>query len=132
MDQLSAHLRRLAAEPFQYGRCDCLLALADWVALRTGVDLGGEFRGKYKNERGWKRIVVRAGGMRTFVGELLLRVGWLEVTDPRPGDIGVLIVSADRGPCGALRGERHWHMKTASGLAAVMIGSPIQGTWGPR
>lgn len=129
---MPAFLRRLAAEPFEYGRCDCLLALADWVAIQTGVDLGTEFRGRYRSDRGWKRIIVRAGGMRTLVGELLYRVGWLEVAEPRPGDIGVLVVSPDYGPVGALRGERHWHLKTARGLAAVPFGSPIQGVWGPR
>jgi hypothetical protein len=129
--ELRAHLRRLASEPFEFGHCDCLLALADWVRAVTGVDLGAQYRGTYRTTDEWLRIVHHAGGMQRMVENLLLRVGWGAVDPPVAGDVGLVDAGPKIGIVGALRGDGLWHLKLNTGLVAIRTPVIVR-AWGPR
>lgn len=59
--RLGAYLRACRDMPFAYGRHDCCLFAAGAVIAMTGVDLMGEFRGRYRTARGSIRALRRHG-----------------------------------------------------------------------
>jgi hypothetical protein len=126
---LTAFLREAAAAPFAFGEWDCAMTLANWVRLNTGIDPAPSLRGAYRSERGWKRIVIKAGGMVALVDRLASEAGLIRVLKPAVGDVAVIDVPSI-GPAGAIRAERRWAMKFIGGLFAVDL--PPVAVWGFR
>jgi len=75
LTNLAAFLDNLEARPFRFGRCDCLLALADWLVWQGAADPAGHLRARYRSQSGWKRIAAEAGGVERLVGHLARRAG---------------------------------------------------------
>ncbi|GAB4071776.1 hypothetical protein KHC28_00445 [Ancylobacter sonchi] len=111
---LPAFLRRMAAEPFVWGRFDCSLALADWWLVNHGVDPAPDLRGAYLTAEGSDRIVAGQGGLLRIVSRLARRVGASRTQAPQPGDFGVIRVVDGHGE------SRHYGaIQTPSGKWAV-------------
>ena len=80
---------------FKYGVNDCCLFVADAVKVMTGIDPAGDFRGKYKNLLGSKRIL-KGLGVRGLVELITRDYGFEEIDNPafaHRGDV-VLVESA--------------------------------------
>ena len=102
-DPLSQFLNRSAAIPFAWGRHDCLLWLADWIAERHGIDPASELRGKYSTMLQAARIVREAGGVARLVDISTRALGISRATPGAPnawrkrGDIAVVTVGGEGG-----------------------------------
>jgi hypothetical protein len=91
-DQLTQFLNRAAETPFVWGQFDCLTWLADFVAMRRGVDPAEDLRGTYCTLLGAARIVKQAAGMVALVDHQLQAVGVERAVIPARGDIAVVSV----------------------------------------
>ena len=101
-DPLSQFLNRAAAIPFAWGRHDCLLWLADWIAERRGLDPASELRGKYSTMLQAARIVREAGGVARLVDISTRALGLSRAMPGAPnawkrGDIAVVAVGGEGG-----------------------------------
>jgi len=96
-DQLTRFLNRASETPFAWGAHDCLLWLADWIALRHVVDPALSFRGGYSSMLQAARIVREAGGMVSLVELTTRKAGLPRVKCGVRGDIAVVSVAGDGG-----------------------------------
>lgn len=125
--KLVPFLRWLAAEPFSYGRLDCLLAPAEWAEVVTGHAPAAAFRGAYHDEASCAAVLAAHGHAPRLVARVAREVGAVRVTEPTPGDIAVLRVpgrwyGAIRTPAG------RWAVKCGPGLHVTREGRPV-GIW---
>lgn len=87
--------QRLTA--FTWGQQDCVLGLAAGAVLAlTGTDLTAGWRGRYRSERGARRVLQNAG----FASLSDAIVAHLPEVHPDMADIGDLAVVAAEGPLG--------------------------------
>ena len=63
---LGAVLDDYAERPFEWGRADCCLFIADAVQAMTDVDPAAAYRGRYSNETG-ARLALKRHGKTTLV-----------------------------------------------------------------
>lgn len=104
------------------------MLLANWWRFVLGTDPAPELRQSYDSERGWRRIVLKAGGLIKVVDGVATRVGGVKVGMPQVGDIAV--ISTNHSATGAIWVGRYWVNKTPSGLSA---GNALAlGIWGLR
>lgn len=96
-DPLSRFLNRAAETPFAWGRFDCLLWLADWIAEKRGVEMAADLRGSYSNVLQAARIVASARGMTALVEGRVKSAGLQRVAVGARGDIAVVNVAGDGG-----------------------------------
>jgi hypothetical protein len=126
-DLLSAFLQRAAAEPFRFGEWDCCMTLANWLRELTGSDPAAHLRGRYASEFGWKRIVVRAGGLLPLVRGVVEGAGLRRVNEAgltvEPGDVAVAMIP-QVGRVGGIIVGRGVAMKLDRGLV-VMPALPL-------
>lgn len=59
--RLAAFLMRRRRLAFAWGRTDCLMTAADWVAEMRGFDPAARWRGRYTTALGAARVLARAG-----------------------------------------------------------------------
>lgn len=85
--RLAAFLREKRNQPFAWGKNDCCLFAADWVAALTGSDPAADLRGQYHTALGAQRILDAHGGVEGLAKERF--IGWPEaqVTYARRGDV---------------------------------------------
>lgn len=118
MADLTAFLRRAAAEPFVFGQWDCAMTLANWVREQSGADPAATLRGTYSSEAGWQEIVAGEGSLLALVERLALGARMHEVNEPQAGDIGVILAPIG-GEAGGIFGGSRWVLKSARGLVAA-------------
>jgi hypothetical protein len=121
MDRLYAVLHRWHAAPFAWGRCDCMIVLADWVREVRGFDPADGLRGTY----GDPAICARGAAFAADPAPVLRRAfAPLDLTDvPAPGDVALVGVFGQPHAMGALRLRRGaWAIKTA-GRGAIVLKS---------
>lgn len=127
MADLTAFLRRAAAQPFEFGEWDCAMTLANWVREQTGEDPAETLRGSYESDEGWQMIVRREGGLIPLVEALAFGAGMKRVIVPKEGDIGIIHLPTV-GEAGGIKIARGWAVKLASGMTA---GSAVyRAAWG--
>lgn len=109
---LRAHIRAGDTVPFEIGRTDCSLWVADWVRQRTGVDLAKNWRGMYRTRPEYLRLLVANGSLVRVADRALLQIGAKRIPAPtaKPGDVG--IIATEDGPALAIRAEADWVAKT--------------------
>lgn len=85
-----------------WGLSDCALAIADIYRAALDVDPAAAFRGRYRTERGAKRIL-GPGGLVKAVGLACRRLGWqrIDPKDASPGDLGMILTP--QGPACVIR-----------------------------
>lgn len=111
-------LQRTASVPFNWGECDCLLFLADWVQECAGADPGYNHRGGYSDKAGADALIEFHGGEAALIEDSLESCGvdWWRTDTPLPGDIGV--IETLLGPTGAICTARgRWVAKSPRGVA---------------
>lgn len=60
-ERLVTFLSKNQDTPFEWGKFDCCLFVADAIIEMTGVDIAADFRGKYQSEKGSLRALVKYG-----------------------------------------------------------------------
>ena len=88
--------------PFAWGQADCALWCADWVALATGQDFAGDWRGEYSSE--------------AELGVLLAARGLTSHGDI-PGSVGLEEIN----PAFAQRGDIVMHTQGCLGICTGLL-----------
>lgn len=115
---LDAFLDRMAALPFQDGKQDCALTIADWAVEATGCpDPAEHLRGRYQTALGRERLLKRLGGLEAVVTDCAERAGLFEAECPTRGDIGVIEYGGQKLAAICL-GSR-WAVKSSEGLTVL-------------
>jgi hypothetical protein len=98
--RFSSYLIETAFKPFNWGEHDCALYPANGVMAMTGVDLAGEFRGRYSTEIGAVRALKKygAGDLASTLASKLPEI------DPADATLGDVVIFA--GPFGDTGGFR--------------------------
>lgn len=103
---------------FEWGRCDCMSVLADWIAHVRGVDPVEHIRGQYHDALSCERLTGFVSDPVAAVQACLDTIGGLErVRAPQTGDIAVLLVATgkdERHACGLWMGAG-WAVKGEQG-----------------
>lgn len=68
---LATFVARRSNTPFEWGRSDCCLFVADAVEAMTGSDPVAQWRGFYSSERGAARLMRNNGGVEGFATRIL-------------------------------------------------------------
>lgn len=86
--------KRWAASGMQWGKDDCMLAVADIVKALTGKDPARRFRGRYCSRRGAARLLGRGGGMKAL-RDSARALHWRKIDPARAcaGDVGLVPVT---------------------------------------
>lgn len=114
---LSSHIRRGDAEPFEFGRLDCCLWVADWVKLQTGFDPAADWRGQYSTRDEYRHLLLTRGNLIRVATRAMQQIGATPIlpADAKPGDVGVIMT--EDGPALAIRDRAAWAAKTGDRLA---------------
>lgn len=119
LHDLAVHQRIGNTTPFDLGKMDCSLWAADWVLLRTGLDPAASWRGAYRTEREYMRLLLAEGGLVRVAARAMKRIGarLIPPVEARPGDIGIIVT--EKGPALAVRGQLAWLAKTGDQLSST-------------
>lgn len=115
---LGRHIAVGDSVPLEFGKMDCSLWAADWVRLRTGIDLADAWRGQYRTRRDYMRMLLAEGSLIRVADRALtrrLRCPRIAPEAAKMGDIGI-VVTTD-GPALAVRGRNEWLAKTGDKLS---------------
>lgn len=125
---LDAFIVSNGALPWAWGSIDCALVLADWAIACGHPDPAADWRGIYSDELGWKRIVVRRGGLLPLVNDICSRAGFIVASAPARGVISVIgsTYNIER-QWGAIYDGTDWLVRRAEGFVAV--DEPFLGMW---
>lgn len=87
-DILSAYIAQERGRDFVWGyeNSDCMLFVAGWVALVSGLDFGATWRGLYSDEAGAKALIKARGGL---VAVMTAALSAPCHAVPRRGDVGL-------------------------------------------
>jgi hypothetical protein len=94
-EAIKTAMRKWMKEPFEWGKSDCMLSVADYLIDAVGADCGGQFRGKYANRKECARL---SGYMRDPVKPFAACVAEIplqETTEPKKGDVGVIHMAGE-------------------------------------
>lgn len=116
---LADYLRAEAGRRFALGRADCLTLAADWIRLRRAVDPLGRFRGRYRDMTEACALVMAMGGLAAAVATALSEAGLRPTYVPRPGDVAVVQLGAERAEVCAICTERGWMVRVNERLARL-------------
>lgn len=90
---------------------NCLLFLADWIAIARGVDLAAPYRGRCETRDQWTEILRHEGGMRAL---MLKALQDFPTTDrPKAGDVALVRVLSQPALGAICIGSNGYAMKSA-------------------
>lgn len=112
---LADFIEERRATPFEWGRQDCCIFVADWVTRLTGKDPAAEWRGQYKTEHGAALIINRNGGIMAFADAVFGNA--CDVKLARRGD--VVCVDTPTGLALGVCAGRDVFAPGASGLVVI-------------
>lgn len=87
---LDAFLETMACRPFDDGKTDCILTVADWIVLNGHPDPAEPYRGRYSTALGRERLQRRLGGLRAVMDAGAFRSGLSCVRRAKRGDVGLI------------------------------------------
>lgn len=97
---LSEFLQREAGRPFEWGRSDCSLFLADWWRHVHGTDPAAHLRGAYRTAQGKDAVLAANRGLQRLVTAIAAKAGASRTTTPNTGDFGLIAIGGK--PYGAI------------------------------
>jgi hypothetical protein len=114
-----------SGKPWQTGRVDCLLTLADWFVWRGHDDAARHLRGTYDSEDGYRALIDAAGGAVPMVEGCAARIGLVRLDLPRLGAIGVIgSETSSHRQYGAIHDGARWLLRADKGFLP-MIARPL-------
>jgi hypothetical protein len=127
-----AYVDEIASKRWQWGECDCTMAVATWIERATGVDPLAQFRGTYSTPDEARAVVKRAGGFGPTIGRLFDEMGLERTLTPECGDVGIINASIGLRHCmpvvGAIMAIRvgpMWMVKALRGLSGRTDFEPV-------
>jgi hypothetical protein len=103
---LAAFLRAELVRDFVWGRSDCMLFCADWIARVTGADPAADLRGTYATRAGAAHVIAAHGGLAALMRARLARLGAIiEAAEVAPCDVVLTTMIGAAGrpdPCGGI------------------------------
>lgn len=112
----------------RWGVDDCALAIAAIDIAVTGIDTAAHFRGRYRSERGARRVLGR-GGLPKALRAAARRQGWKRI-DPRKARSGDrALVRTPAGPAVAIFYGGFWVGRIDFGFATRLRGDALM-AWG--
>lgn len=119
---LTAYLAAGVQLPWEWGRTDCTIWVADWCVLHFGHDPAAAFRGCINDEAGAELLI--GAGLASTIRPWMTP---LRVTDdPARGDVGVIDIRGRE--VAAIWTGRRWAFRTPRGLGEVPARAII--SWG--
>jgi hypothetical protein len=115
---LDAYLAATMKQSFAWGNADCCTFFSGWVQAVTGVDPHAFARGRYGTEAEAYAFVGARGGLRQAVEDEMRRLMFEQTTDPRTGDVGLVLMPIV-GETAAIRSGTVWIMRRPRGLVGV-------------
>lgn len=106
--------------PFEPGKADCCLVLADWVSFNGYPDGAQYLRGTYSTKAEMDDLILSSGGALSLVEGCVAIAGLLETRSRKTGDIGV--IGSAYNPLrqwGAIWDGVHWQVHWANGFEAI-------------
>jgi hypothetical protein len=123
---LAEYLETVSERRWRWGETDCLMMLADWVRLRTGLDPAVNIRGTYSTEEESLALMRRHRGIVGCIDHCVGPLGISRTVSPSRGDIGVVFAWIRRRGQAKLRltgaiciGPKLWAVKSPTGLMAA-------------
>ena len=110
-DRLGALIELRRRAPFEWGRVDCCLWVADAVEAMTGTDPAADIRGRYRSASGAARAMHRHGGLEGAGARCGAPIPPLCAAE---GDVGVIKTGGD--DVLAICMSDYWLAVTQSGL----------------
>lgn len=111
-------IKQARRRPFEWGKHDCCLAVADYIESVTGIDYADEFRGEYSTSLGaYKMVNGRFGGSLMDCIGSHLGIGIHPLMAQR-GDVGIIICDG-REIC-AVRDLDCWWVTATNGVIPLM------------
>lgn len=132
MSPLYAKLNRWQRVTYQWGENDCVTLCADWILRMRGVDPAADVRLTYESAAECQRVTRFFTDPVGAVGPCLDRAGLARTGQPRPGDVGVILLLTERGvarPHMALCLGRTWALKDQSGAVNAVVPLKIAAAW---
>jgi hypothetical protein len=124
-------LDQSARRRFEWGVCDCVLEVADWLDRSLGLSIADEYRGTYSDEAG-ARAILGPGGIEGAMSAKLAEIGLAETREPQFGDVAVVAAPGQGKPLAAiLMPSGRWRMKTERGIA-LSRGVTVMKAWSVR
>lgn len=119
LTDLARHQRVGNTTPFAYGTMDCSMWAALWVQQQTGIDLAASWRGQYRTEAEYRRLLAAEGNLVRVAARAMKRIGAQQIppAEAEPGDIGIIVT--EKGPALAVRGQLAWLAKTGDQLSST-------------
>lgn len=87
---LSEWLKATGDAPWEWGKNDCGIWVADWIKARRAIDVAAPWRGRYDSAKGCHDIVKAAGGYINLVRERMWQMNIPETSSPDIGDVGLV------------------------------------------
>lgn len=117
---LTEFLIRQSGRPFEWGKSDCSLLLADWWLHIHGTDPAHWLRGTYSGSGGKDAVLATHGGLQRLVSRVASEAGASRTDEPATGDFGVIAVGDT--PYGAIctgrmAGKTCWAVRSEKGVA---------------
>lgn len=125
-DLLTDYLRAVAGQRFAYGRLDCGLFLAGWIARARGVDPAAHLRGRYAQLCEVPQI---ERGLLALVSGLAVDTGLQVTRKPQRGDVAMITVQRGSDLVGAIRGTAGWHLLAAGGGLSLSRTARVIRAW---
>lgn len=76
MNDLMKVIKDYQDTPFEWGKSDCCMFVADCVNAQMGVDPAENHRGKYSTEIGAKRALAKYGSIEDVLDKLFTRIDY--------------------------------------------------------
>ncbi len=120
---LESYIGEQARRRYAWGEHDCILFVADWIALYRGVDLAADMRGSYNNEIEGKKLFAGHGGLPRLIGKVMRRAGFMLTRTPVRGD-AAMVAFGDKICCAICTGPG-WAARLESGITVSRYGRMI-------
>lgn len=132
MSPLYAELNRWMALRYQWGEADCVTLCADWVQRIRGVDPAADLRLTYGSMGECQRVTGFFTDPIACIGPRMAAVGLERTDQPRPGDVGILLVPisphAARPHAALCLGDK-WAAKSIEGAVLAALPQKILAAW---
>lgn len=125
--QLAAFLSEAGRNGFAWGRCDCMLFVADWAKCLTGKDPGADWRGVCATEAEAMAVVEDAGGMLPLLASCIEPFGWRRQDVPIEGSIVLVSVPRHATPISGVWTRKGAALLTKRGLCVFPL--PAIAAW---